>query len=52
VNDVCLNFRKSFDTVSHNILIGKLAKYGQNKWTVRWIENWLKSRAHTEGCGQ
>ncbi|GAB0209372.1 mitochondrial enolase superfamily member 1 [Grus japonensis] len=37
--------RKAFDTVSHNILIGKLRKCGLDEWTVRWVENWLNGRA-------
>ncbi|GAB0182171.1 mitochondrial enolase superfamily member 1 [Grus japonensis] len=36
---------KAFDTVSHNILIGKLRKCGLDEWTVRWVENWLNGRA-------
>ena len=52
VDVVYLDFRKSFDTVSHNILVDKLTKYGQSKWTARWIENWLKGQACAEGCGQ
>ncbi|GAB0209158.1 mitochondrial enolase superfamily member 1 [Grus japonensis] len=45
VDVVCLDFSKAFDTVSHNILIGKLRKCGLNEWTVRWVENWLNGRA-------
>ncbi|GAB0192436.1 mitochondrial enolase superfamily member 1 [Grus japonensis] len=45
VDDVYLNFSKAFDTVFHNILIGKLRKCGLDEWTVRWIENWLNGRA-------
>ncbi|GAB0181292.1 mitochondrial enolase superfamily member 1 [Grus japonensis] len=45
VTVVYLNFSKAFDTVSHNILIGKLRKCGLDEWTVRWIENWLNGRA-------
>jgi len=37
---VYLNFSKAFDTVSHNILLGKLRKCGLDEWSVRWIENW------------
>lgn len=31
----------SFDTASHNIPIGKFRKCGLDKWTARWIENWV-----------
>jgi len=40
---VYLDFSKAFDTVSHNILLGKLRKCGLDEWSVRWIENWLNS---------
>ena len=42
---VYLDFNKAFDTVSHNILLGKLRKCGLDEWSVRWIENWLNGRA-------
>lgn len=42
---VYLDFRKAFDTVSHNILVMKLRKCGIDEWMVRWIENWLTGRA-------
>ncbi|PKU37423.1 rna-directed dna polymerase from mobile element jockey- hypothetical protein [Limosa lapponica baueri] len=45
VDIVYLNLSKALDTVSHNILIGKLRKCGLDEWTVRWIENWLNGRA-------
>jgi len=41
---VYLDFSKAFHTVSLNILLGKLRKYGLDEWTVRWIENWLNDR--------
>jgi len=44
VDVVYLYFSKAFDTVSHYILLGKLRKYGLDKWSVRWIENWLNGR--------
>jgi len=45
VDVVYLDFSKAFDTVSHNILLGKLWKCGLEEWSVRWIENWLNGRA-------
>ncbi|XP_064901183.1 uncharacterized protein LOC135577216 [Columba livia] len=44
VDVVYLDFSKAFDTVSHNILIGKVKKCRLDEWTVRWIENWLDGR--------
>ena len=44
VDVVYLNFSKAFDTVSHNILLGKLRKCELDEWSVRWIENWLNGR--------
>jgi len=40
-----LDFSQAFDTISHNILLGKLRKCGLDEWSVRWIENWLNGRA-------
>ncbi|GAB0209347.1 mitochondrial enolase superfamily member 1 [Grus japonensis] len=45
VDVVYLDFSKAFDTVSHNILTGKLRKCGLDEWTVRWVENWMNARA-------
>jgi len=44
VDVVYLDFSKAFHTVSCNILLGKLRKCGLDKWSVRWIENWLNGR--------
>jgi len=44
VDVVYLDFSKAFDTVSHNILLGKLRKCGLDEWSGRWIENWLNGR--------
>ncbi|KAK4830012.1 hypothetical protein QYF61_008275 [Mycteria americana] len=45
VDDVCLDFSKAFDTVSHSILLEKLAAHGLDGCTLRWVKNWLDSRA-------
>jgi len=44
VDVVYLDFSKAFDTVSHNILIGKLRNCGLDVWSVRWNDNWLNDR--------
>jgi len=44
VDVVYLDFSKAFDTVSHNILLGKLRKCGLDEWSVKRIENWLNGR--------
>jgi len=46
---VYLDFSKAFDTVSHNLLLGKLRKCGLDEWSLRWIENWLNGRAQRVG---
>jgi len=38
---VYLDFSKAFDTVPHDILLGKLRKCGLDERSVKWIENWL-----------
>ena len=42
---VSVDFRKAFDTVSHNILRGGLSKCNPDEWRVLWTENWLNDRA-------
>ena len=43
---VYLDFSKAFDTVSHSLLLKKLMRYGLDKWSVRWVGNWLTG--HTQ----
>jgi len=40
-----LDFSKAFYTVSHSILLGKLAARGLNWYTLPWARNWLEGRA-------
>ncbi|NXE06314.1 POLR protein, partial [Lophotis ruficrista] len=32
---------KAFDTISHSILLEKLAAYGLDECTLCWVKNWL-----------
>ena len=45
VDVIYLDFSKAFDTVSHNILLKKLAARGLDWRTLRWVRNWLDGRA-------
>ncbi|KAK4821629.1 hypothetical protein QYF61_026096, partial [Mycteria americana] len=45
VDVVYLDFSKAFDTVSHGILLEKLAAHGLDGCTLRWVKNWLDGRA-------
>ncbi|KAK4828821.1 hypothetical protein QYF61_000878 [Mycteria americana] len=45
VDVVYLDISKAFDMVSHSILLEKLAAHGLDRWTLRWVKNWLDGRA-------
>ncbi|KAK4806238.1 LOW QUALITY PROTEIN: hypothetical protein QYF61_013382 [Mycteria americana] len=45
VDVVYLDFSKAFDTVSHGILLEKLAAHGLDGCALRWVKNWLDGRA-------
>ena len=45
VDVVYLAFSKTFDTVSHIILLGKLAACGLDRYTLLWVRNWLEGHA-------
>ncbi|KAK4806873.1 hypothetical protein QYF61_012594 [Mycteria americana] len=45
VDVVYRDFSKAFDTVSHSILLEKLAAHGLDGCTLRWVKNWLDGRA-------
>ena len=46
VDVVYLDFSKAFDTVSHSILLEKLAARGLDEYILQWISNWLEG--HTQ----
>ncbi|GAB0181850.1 mitochondrial enolase superfamily member 1 [Grus japonensis] len=45
VDVVYLDFSKAFDTVSHSILLEKLAAHSLDGRTLRWVKNWLDGQA-------
>ena len=45
VDVVYLEFNEAFDTVSHSILLGKLAARGLDRYTRLWVKNWLEGHA-------
>jgi len=45
VGIACLDFSKTFDTVSHIILLEKLAAHGLDRYMLCWVKNWLDGRA-------
>ena len=45
VDVVYLDFSKAFDTVSHSILLAKLAAQGLDGHSLCWVKNWLDGQA-------
>ena len=42
---IYIDISKAFDTVSHSILLQKLADRGLDRYILRWVRNWLEGRA-------
>ena len=49
--NVFVDFRKCFDTIDHEILLGKLALYGITGPPLNLIENYLQSRTQSVKIG-
>ena len=45
VDVVYLDFSKAFDTISHSILLQKLAVHGLDRYTLVWVRNRLEGQA-------
>ena len=45
VDVIYLDFSEASDTVSHSILLEKLAAHGLDGCSLRWVKNWLDGRA-------
>lgn len=39
MDDICLEFTKAFYTISHSIILEKLAAHGLYKHTLHWLRN-------------
>ncbi|GAB0188296.1 hypothetical protein GRJ2_001294900 [Grus japonensis] len=45
VDVVYLDFSKAFDTISHSILLEKLAAHDLDGHTLHWVKNWLDGQS-------
>ncbi|GAB0192907.1 mitochondrial enolase superfamily member 1 [Grus japonensis] len=45
VSVLYLDFSKALDTVSHSILLEKLAAHGLDRYTLCWVKTWLDGQA-------
>ena len=48
---ILIDYKKAFDTISHEILIEKLNFYGVRGIPLRWIQNYLQNRKQVVSVG-
>ena len=44
---IYIDYKKAFDTISHDILLKKLELYGFTKHTLNWFRNYLSNRSQS-----
>lgn len=47
-----LDFSKAFGTLSHSLLLDKLAKYRLDERSVKWVGMKLANKLHSKGSDQ
>ena len=47
---VFVDYKKAFETLDHNILLGKLAKYNFDQNSIKWLQSYIGNRRHVVKC--
>ena len=48
---VFIDYKKAFETLDHKILLKKLARFGFDRNSLKWVRSYLGNRRHTVRCG-
>ena len=49
---IFIDFKKAFDTINHDVLLGKLSNYGIRGLPLKWFKNYLSNRYQFVQCGE